>query len=103
MVTECDRWVGENNIPARFEYGKGWRDYVELVRRLASKFDIQDARHRQYVVDTPPPEEKLPIPVVALTRLGVLVALKHDLGARARSCAADRDRGVVATPDHAFT
>ena len=23
-ITEFDRWVGENNIPDAFEYGKGW-------------------------------------------------------------------------------
>jgi len=44
MVTEFDRWVGQNNVPARFEYGKGWWDYVEMVRRFASKFDIEDVR-----------------------------------------------------------
>ena len=58
MVTEFDCWVGENNIPSRYEYGKGWWDYVELVRRFASKFDIEDVRVvGQYVVNTPPPEE----------------------------------------------
>jgi hypothetical protein len=30
-TSEFDRWVGENNIPDSFEYGKGWWDYVELV------------------------------------------------------------------------
>ena len=85
MVTEFDRWVGANNIPTRFEYGKGWWDYVELVRRFASKFDIEDVRVvGHYVVHTPPPEEKLPMPAVALTRRAVLVALKHDFGGLAR-------------------
>jgi hypothetical protein len=57
MDTEFDRWVGENNIPERFEYGKGWWDYVELVRRFASKFDVEDVRVvGHYVVHTPPPE-----------------------------------------------
>jgi hypothetical protein len=37
-----------------------------------------------YVVHTPPPEEKLPMPAVALTRRDVLVALKHDFGGLAR-------------------
>ena len=36
-VTEFDRWVGDNNIPSQYEYGKGWWDYVELIRRFASK------------------------------------------------------------------
>ncbi len=71
MVTEFDRWVGENNIPTHFEYGKGWWDYVEVVRRFATKFDIEDVRVvGHYVVHTPPPEEKLPMPAVALTRRG---------------------------------
>jgi hypothetical protein len=85
MATEFDRWVGENNIPKHFEYGKGWWDYVELVRQFASKFNIEDLRVvGHYVVHTPPPEEKLPMPAVALTRRGVLVALKHDFGGLAR-------------------
>ncbi len=54
MDTEFDRWVGENNIPERFEYGKGWWDYVELVRRFASKFDVEDVWVvGHYVVHTP--------------------------------------------------
>jgi hypothetical protein len=88
--------VGENNIPKHFEYGKGWWDYVELVRQFASKFDIEDLRVvGHYVVDTPPPEEKLPMPSVALSRRGVLVALKHDFR---RACAVakgmDRQRST---------
>src|SRR6185436_14218326 len=35
-ISEFDRWVSENNIPETFEYSKGWWDYVELVRRLAT-------------------------------------------------------------------
>ena len=62
MVTAFDEWVGENNIPERFEYGKGWWDYVELVRRFASKFDVEEVRVvGHYIVHTPPPEEELPI------------------------------------------
>ena len=84
-VSDFDRWVGENNIPTHFEYGKGWWDYVELVRRFASKLEIEDVRVvGHYIVDTPPPEEKLPMPAVALTRRGVMAALKYDFGAAAR-------------------
>jgi hypothetical protein len=72
-------------IPSQFEYGKGWWDYVELIRRFAAKFEIEDVRVvGHYVVHTPPPEEKLPMPAVALTRRGVLAALKYDFGALAR-------------------
>jgi hypothetical protein len=85
MVTAFDRWVGENNIPPNFEYGKGWWDYVELVRRFAAKFDVEDVQVvGHYAVHTPPPEERLPMPAVALNRRGVLVVLKHDFGALAR-------------------
>ncbi len=83
--TEFDRWVTENNVPERFEYGKGWWDYVELIRRYADKFDISDARVvGHYVVRTPPPEEDLPMPAVGLTKAGILVALKRDFGAACR-------------------
>jgi hypothetical protein len=79
--TEFDRWVGENNIPQTFEFGKGWWDYVELIRRLSAKFDIADVRIvGHYIVETPPPEEKLPMPAVALTGHGVTVALKWNFG-----------------------
>jgi hypothetical protein len=84
-VTEFDRWVGENNIPERFEYSKGWWDYVELVRRFASKFGADDVRVvGHYIVRTPPPEEKLPMPAVALMGDGVMAALKWDFGATTR-------------------
>ncbi len=76
-VTEFDRWVGANNIPERFEYGKGWWDYVELIRRFNCKFDLSDVRViGDYKVSTPPPEEELPMPAVALIGRGVTVALK---------------------------
>jgi len=81
-ATAFDRWVGENNIARTFEYGKGWWDYVELVRRFSEKFDIADVRVvGHYVVHTPPPEEALPMPVVAIEGHGVMVALRWDFGA----------------------
>ena len=81
MVTEFDRWVGENNIPPHFEYGKGWWDYVELIRRFSSKFDIGEVRVvGHYIVRTPPPEEELPMPAVGLTCPAAMVALKYDFG-----------------------
>jgi hypothetical protein len=84
-VTEFDRWVSENNIPPRFEYSKGWWDYVELIRRFAFKFGVEDVRIAgHYIVRTPPPEENLPMPAVTLTRNGVMAAIKWDFGATAR-------------------
>ena len=44
LTTQFDRGVGENNIPSTFEYGKGWSDYVELIRRFSHKFKFEDVR-----------------------------------------------------------
>jgi hypothetical protein len=84
-MTAFAQWVSANNIPHAFEYGKGWWDFVELVRRFSHKFELTDARVAgHYIVRTPPPEENLPMPAVALARDGVLVALKWDFGADCR-------------------
>jgi len=80
-LSEFDHWVAENNIPEQFAYGKGWWDYVELIRRFAHKFEVSDVRVvGHYMVETPPPEERLPMPAVTLAKTGVLVALKWDFG-----------------------
>jgi hypothetical protein len=81
-ITAFDRWVGANNIPEHYEYGKGWWDYVELVRRFASKFEADEVEViGHYTVRTPPPEESLPMPAVMLGRGSVNIALKYDFGA----------------------
>jgi len=81
VVSDFDRWVGENNIPRTFEYGKGWWDYVELVRRFADFLDTDDVRViGHYIVETPPPCERLPMPAVAISKPGVLFALRYDFG-----------------------
>ncbi len=55
------------------------------MRGFATKFDVADVRVvGHYIVDTPPPEERLPMPAVALVREGALVALKWDFGAACR-------------------
>jgi len=84
-ISSFDRWVAQNNIAETFEYGKGWWDYVETVRRFARKFECADVTVvGQYIVRTPPPEERLPMPAVALLRDGVSVAMKWDFGADCR-------------------
>ena len=81
IVTEFDRWVSAHNISKRFRYGKGWWDYVEFVRKLSYKFGIADVRViGQYIIETPPPEEELPMPAVALLGRGVEAALRLDFG-----------------------
>jgi hypothetical protein len=81
QTSEFDKWVGDNNIPESFEYGKGWWDYVELVRRFAARLDTEDVSViGHYLVDTPPPQEQLPMPAVALSVPGVRFALRFDFG-----------------------
>jgi hypothetical protein len=80
-ISGFDRWVADNSIPASFEYAKGWWDYVELIRRFHAKFAIDDVRVvGHYTIDTPPPEEKLPMPAVLLSARRVAVALRWDFG-----------------------
>lgn len=84
-VTDLDRWVLSNGVPDSFAFSKGFWDYVELVRRLSVKLDIYDVRVvGHYVIDTPPPQEQLPMPAVALTTPRVMVAIKWDFGASCR-------------------
>jgi hypothetical protein len=81
VVSRFDQWVGDNNIPPSFEYGKGWWDYVELVRRFAVQLDTEDVFViGHYVVETPPPCERLPMPAVAISKPGVTFALRFDFG-----------------------
>jgi hypothetical protein len=81
LISAFDRWVGCNNIAPTFEYAKGWWDYVELVRRFADYLDTDDVLViGHYLVDTPPPCERLPMPAVAIRRPGVTFALRFDFG-----------------------
>ncbi len=83
-VSQFDIWVGDNNPDPKLEYGKGFWDYVEMLRRMIDKFDANDARViGTYVVRTPPPEEELPMPAVAFSVRGVTFAVKFDFGALA--------------------
>jgi hypothetical protein len=80
-VSELDRWVNDNNIPQSFEYSKGWWDYVELVRLFACRLGTDDVRViGHYIVDTPPPCERLPMPAVAIVTPNVTFALRFDFG-----------------------
>jgi hypothetical protein len=84
-ITDFDHWVAKNNLPDTFRFAKGWWDYVEIVRRLGSKLGVAAVRVvGQYTIDTPAPEEQLPMPVVALEQPGALVALTWDFGIACR-------------------
>jgi hypothetical protein len=76
------KWINDNNPPAHLKYGKGWWDYVELLQRLAAKLDADEVRViATYVVDTPPPQEKLSMPAVVIDLPRVSFALRFDFGA----------------------
>ena len=75
------RWVAENNIPETFGYAKAWWQYVDMVRRFAARLATEDVRLvGHYVVETPPPAERLPMPAVAIVTPGVVFALRYDFG-----------------------
>lgn len=81
VVSELDVWVAENNIPDHFEYGKGWWDYVELIRTFAARLDSNDVRVVGHcIVETMPPVELLPMPAVAIVTPGATFAFRHDFG-----------------------
>jgi hypothetical protein len=53
-----DHWVNDNNPPAHLQYGKGWWDYIETLRRLVDKFNIAHVDVvATYSMRTPPPVE----------------------------------------------
>ena len=80
-ISEFDRWLNDNNIPETFEYSNGWWAYVEFVRLFASRLDAETVRViGHYVVNTPPPCERLPMPAVAISVPGLTFALRYDFG-----------------------
>ncbi len=44
MATPIDfnQWVSDHNPAEDLSYDKGWWDYIEIIRRLAAKFNIED-------------------------------------------------------------
>ena len=81
LPTSFDQWVSENNPPVRLSYGKGWWDYIEILRRLADKFEIAAMDViGTYVMKTPPPEERLLMPVVGMKTADLELIIKYDFG-----------------------
>lgn len=84
-ATKLDIWVAENNPAPELQYGKGFWDYVEMVRRLVEKFEAEDERVLgTYVVHTPPPTEELLMPAVGFVIGDNSLALKFDFGSDAK-------------------
>jgi hypothetical protein len=61
-----NRWVGENNVDPKLNYGKGWWEYIEFVRRISEKLNATVFVVDTFQMGTPPPEEVLTMPVFLL-------------------------------------
>jgi hypothetical protein len=80
-ISHFDRWVASNNPHPKLSYGKGWWDFVEIIRRLTEKLEITDiSTVGTFVLRTPPPQEELISPIVKLTTPKFNAYLKQDFG-----------------------
>lgn len=60
-------WISENNVDSSYpkkNYSKGWWDYIEIVRLFEEKLNFQSYVIDSYQITTPPPSEKLILPIV---------------------------------------
>src|SRR5687767_14907731 len=75
-ISDLDRWIAYNNPPRDLEYAGAFWHHVELMQSLIAKFEGTDERVvGTYIVDTPPPEERLTMPAVAFEIRGVTFAI----------------------------
>jgi len=78
---DLDRWVNDNDPDEQLQYGKGWWDYIELIRRLMYKFGAEEAHVvATYPMRTPLPEEDLLMPVVQFEVGSTEFIVKYDFG-----------------------
>lgn len=78
-----NQWVNDHNPDENLSYRKGWWDYIEIIRRLASKFDIEDRDIQvvaTYRMKTLPPSEELLMPVLRLNTPKIQFTIKYDFG-----------------------
>lgn len=78
-----NQWVNDHNPDESLSYRKGWWDYIENIRRLADKFDIEDRDIQvvsTYRMKTPPPYEELLMPVLRLNTPNIQFTIKYDFG-----------------------
>lgn len=84
MLIDFDEWVNEHGPPSASESGEAgpfW-GYIEVVRRLAEKFDVQKANVAgTYAISAPSTGEKLTLPVAVLDLPHAELALRWDPGA----------------------
>jgi len=74
-----DKWVNDNNPDSSLSYGKGWWDYIEFIRLLNEKFNFSEINVvSTYIMETPPPTEKLLMPIIMLKIKQITFILKYD-------------------------
>lgn len=76
-----DKWVNDNNPDSYLSYSKGWWDYIEFIRSICDKFNCSKVVVvSTYIMETPPPKEKLLMPVVSLEIDQIRFIMKMDFG-----------------------
>ncbi len=76
-----NKWVNDNNPDSSLSYGKGWWDYIEFIRLICDKFNCSKISVvSTYIMETPPPQEKLLMPVVLLKIKQIQFIMKTDFG-----------------------
>jgi hypothetical protein len=76
-----DRWINENNVDKltpKKNYSKGWWDYIEFIRMISAKFNVEAYVVNTYEIGTPPPEEKLILPIIFIEINEIKFYLKED-------------------------
>lgn len=72
-------WVGNNNPSNELSYSKGWWDFIEFNYKLIEDFDVLKASVKDtFILNTPPPCEKLEMPIVELTIGTCNIQIKND-------------------------
>jgi hypothetical protein len=76
-----EHWVNDNNVDTilpKKNYSKGWWEYIDFIRTLSSAFNVEARVISSYEIDTPPPEEKLILPLILLQINGIDFYIKQN-------------------------
>ncbi len=81
--TLFNQWVNDNNPRDDLSYRKGWWEFIEQIRYLASRLNIDDqsiSTVATFTLYTPPPEEELTSPIILLETDKYCAYIKEDFG-----------------------
>ena len=80
-MKSLDKWINDNNVDAilpKKNYSKGWWEYIDFIRTLSSAFNAEAYVFSEYEIGTPPPEEKLILPLIFIQINGIDFYLKEN-------------------------